>query len=47
MVRNLRLKLCAFKDKGNAFDFKICVVVTGQILELPLSLVQAMISSEN
>lgn len=35
MVSSLRLKLCAFKDKGNAFDYKICIVVTGQILELP------------
>lgn len=35
MVSNLRMKLCAFKNKGNAFDYKICVVVTGKIMELP------------
>lgn len=35
MVSNLRMKLCAFKNKENAFNYKFSVVVTGQIMELP------------
>jgi hypothetical protein len=35
MVRNLSLELCAFKNKKNAFDYKICVVVTVKIMKLP------------
>lgn len=34
MVRNLSLELCAFKNKKNAFDYKICVV-TVKIMKLP------------